>query len=166
MSKVSNQQNSEFLDDEMLDEYDFSQGVRGKYFQAYQQSKQTTLPGIHFLIDSKGRKRAVIVDLREHRTVWEDCAEKLSTSNSPQFFVDAQDEKIAMLLDFEQHLELWQKMYDAIISEMPGYETGLKSKDQTSSSLKLEGLINSFKSPQQSNYLEEKITIPSETISV
>lgn len=45
MNEVSNsQQNSELPDDsEMLDEYDFSQGVRGKYYQRYRSNDQKTL---------------------------------------------------------------------------------------------------------------------------
>lgn len=164
MNKVPNQQNSEFLDDEMLDEYNFSQGVRGKYFQAYQRSKQTTLPGIQFLIDSKGRKRAAIVDLREHRVVWENCAKKIGTLNNPQFFVNAQDEQIAVFLDFEQHLEIWQAIYDAVISEMPGYRTGLTPN--TSLPSQPEGLFDSFKLHWESNHAKEKMVVPSEVISV
>ncbi len=30
------------------------------------------MPGIEFLIDRKGRKKAVLIDLREHKELWED----------------------------------------------------------------------------------------------
>jgi hypothetical protein len=36
-------------DFEMLDEYDFSEGVRGKYYQQYQMINVSTLTGIQFV---------------------------------------------------------------------------------------------------------------------
>jgi len=30
------------------------------------------LPGIEFLIDSMGRKKAVLIDLKKHKALWED----------------------------------------------------------------------------------------------
>ncbi len=30
------------------------------------------LPGIEFLIDRKGRKKAVLIDLKKHKELWED----------------------------------------------------------------------------------------------
>ena len=30
------------------------------------------LPGIEFLIDRKGRKKAVLIDLKKHKALWED----------------------------------------------------------------------------------------------
>jgi len=30
------------------------------------------LPGIEFLIDRKGRKKAVLIDLKQHKELWED----------------------------------------------------------------------------------------------
>lgn len=30
------------------------------------------MPGIEFLIDRKGRKKAVLIDLKEHKALWED----------------------------------------------------------------------------------------------
>jgi len=30
------------------------------------------LPGIEFLIDRKGRKKAVLIDLKRHKGLWED----------------------------------------------------------------------------------------------
>jgi hypothetical protein len=30
------------------------------------------MPGIEFLIDRKGRKKAVLIDLNKHGTLWED----------------------------------------------------------------------------------------------
>lgn len=30
------------------------------------------LPGIEFLIDRKGRKKAVLIDLKKHKGLWED----------------------------------------------------------------------------------------------
>ena len=30
------------------------------------------MPGIEFLIDQKGRKKAVLIDLKKHKGLWED----------------------------------------------------------------------------------------------
>jgi len=30
------------------------------------------MPGIEFLIDIKGRKKAVLIDLKKHKSLWED----------------------------------------------------------------------------------------------
>jgi len=30
------------------------------------------MPGIEFLIDRKGRKKAVLIDLKKHKSLWED----------------------------------------------------------------------------------------------
>jgi hypothetical protein len=30
------------------------------------------MPGIEFLIDTKGRKKAVLIDLKKHKGLWED----------------------------------------------------------------------------------------------
>jgi len=30
------------------------------------------MPGIEFLIDQKGRKKAVLIDLKKHKRLWED----------------------------------------------------------------------------------------------
>ena len=30
------------------------------------------MPGIEFLIDRKGRKKAVLIDLKKHKDLWED----------------------------------------------------------------------------------------------
>ncbi len=30
------------------------------------------MPGIEFLIDRKGRKKAVLIDLKKHKALWED----------------------------------------------------------------------------------------------
>lgn len=30
------------------------------------------MPGIEFLIDTKGRKKAVLIDLKKHKSLWED----------------------------------------------------------------------------------------------
>lgn len=33
------------------------------------------MPGIEFLIDRKGRKKAVLIDLKKHKNLWEDLYE-------------------------------------------------------------------------------------------
>ena len=52
---------------EMLDEYDFSVGDRGKYYQAYQNNNLTPLPGIQFLRDYHQRRTGVLLDLQIHQ---------------------------------------------------------------------------------------------------
>ena len=31
-----------------------------------------TVPGIDFLVDARGRRKSVVIDLRRHRALWED----------------------------------------------------------------------------------------------
>jgi hypothetical protein len=38
-----NPTNEQKLDDEMLDEYDFSQGIRGKHYQSYREGHSVTI---------------------------------------------------------------------------------------------------------------------------
>ena len=54
-------------DSEMLDEYDFSQGTRGKYFSRYPNNNLPSLRGVRYLTDGQGRKTAVLLDWQEHR---------------------------------------------------------------------------------------------------
>ncbi len=70
-------------DSEMLDEYDFSQGVRGKYYQQYQNRNLKPLRGVQFIIDTQGRKTGVILDWNEHQKFWHDCLNQFGFSALP-----------------------------------------------------------------------------------
>ena len=120
MNKVSNWQHESESDTavEMLEEYDFSQGVRGKYVKQYRHNNLPTLPGIQFFTDERGRKTAVLVDLKQHQSLWKEIADKNRFDSNFQFLTDNLGEKIAVLLDFNQHLEVWQYMYDRLIAEL------------------------------------------------
>jgi hypothetical protein len=49
--------------DQMLAEYDFSQGGRGKY---YSRNLGPQLPGVQFLKNDQGQKTAVLLNLQVH----------------------------------------------------------------------------------------------------
>jgi hypothetical protein len=117
--ELSNQNYSEITDDsEMLDEYDFSQGVRGKYFQKYQNNNLATLTGIQFLIDSKGRKTGVLLDIQKHCHLWLNVLEEnQSHANTFQFLIDEKGQKTAVMLNFKEHLKIWESIYDNLIAE-------------------------------------------------
>jgi hypothetical protein len=167
MSKVSNQQNSKFLDDEMLDEYDFSQGIRGKYAQRLCRSALVTLPGIQFFKDTKGQKTSVLVDLKQHAMLWRTLLAKHQL-NDFQFLTNTQNEQIAVLLDFRKDLEVWEEIYDAIVATLPGYESSLIEGNPVSSSAfnSQEEMIVFFDSMHEKNLSEESINNPPELISV
>lgn len=58
-------------DSEMLDEYDFSGGVRGKYYQLYHSNNLLGLQGIQFLTDQQNKRTGVLIDLQYHQRLWE-----------------------------------------------------------------------------------------------
>ena len=117
--ELTNQTNSELTDDsEMLDEYDFSQGVRGKYFQKYQNNNLTPLAGIQFLTDSQGRKTGVIIDLQKYSNLWSDITEEYGYPSKCQFLVDEQGHRNAVFLDFKEHLKIWEHIYDRLIADL------------------------------------------------
>jgi hypothetical protein len=126
MSKVSDSQsNAEILDEEMLEEYDFSQGVRGK-FGKFDRTKQRVMPsGIQFVTDIQGRKTAVFVNLQEWARLWRKVVEQYPDLENLHFLVSDRGEKIAVLLEFDRHLAIWQQLYDEMISQMPGYESSV-----------------------------------------
>jgi len=35
------------------------------------------MKGVEFVVDEKGKKKAVVLDLKTHRAVWEDCCDVL-----------------------------------------------------------------------------------------
>lgn len=120
MTKVSNTNHDvEMFDEEdMLDEYDFSNGARGKYLNRYPKNYQTSLQGIQFLTNNEGRKTAVLIYLKEHSKVWADVVEKYGNMASFQFLTDEQGEKTAVLLNFKEHLEIWEYIYDRLIANL------------------------------------------------
>lgn len=98
-------------DFEMLNEYDFSKGVRGKYYQQYQKSNVPALTGIQFVVDSQGKKTGVLINLHEHQTIIDEyLTEELSETVC--YLVDKQGNQKAILLNFKDHLSLWEKIYD------------------------------------------------------
>ncbi|MCL1473084.1 hypothetical protein [Argonema antarcticum] len=118
MNKVTNfQPDAEKDDSEMLDEYDFSQGVRGKYVQRYPKNNLPALPGIQFFTDSQHRKTAVLIDLKKHWELWADLLEKYELPPSLQFLNGEDGKKTAVLLDFKNNLEIWEYIYDRLIAE-------------------------------------------------
>jgi hypothetical protein len=104
-------------DTEMLEEYDFTKGVRGKYYQAYENNNLRTLPGVQFLVDYKGSKTGVLLYLSEHHNL---CYEIISQGNYDQeiqYLVNNLGQKIAIKIDFSTHLFIWEKIYDRLIEE-------------------------------------------------
>ncbi len=101
-------------DFEMLDEYDFSKGVRGKHYQRYKKSNVPTLTGIQFVVDSRGKKTGVLIDLHEYQTLIDEyLTEELS--ETVYYLVDKQGSQKAILLNFKNHLSLWENIYDQMI---------------------------------------------------
>ena len=114
MNKVSNTND----DAQILDEYDFSKGVRGKYFHRHPKNYQTTLQGIQFFTNEQGRKTAVLINLKQHMKLWADVLEKYGNKATFQFFRNEQGEKTAVLLDFKEHLDIWEYTYERLIAEL------------------------------------------------
>jgi hypothetical protein len=102
----------------MADEYDFSQGARGQYFQRYSTNNLPCLRGIHFLADAQGRKTAALLDWQEHRLLWQDLVNDIGASPDVSRLMDAKGKIIAICLDFDKHLTLWTAIYDRLIAEL------------------------------------------------
>ena len=100
---------------EMLDEYDFSIGDRGKYYQAYQNNNLSSLAGVQFLRDCHQRKTGVLLDLQEHQKLWNEVIGENSILEQLQFLTDHQGHYLAVILNFKEHLSLWQSIYDRLI---------------------------------------------------
>jgi hypothetical protein len=118
MSKNPNLQSLSNPEDEMLAEYDFSQGVRGRH-----RSRKVgiDLPGVQFLTDDRGQKTAVLLDLQIHAELWQQISSQYPNATGFQFLVDPQNRSIAVFLDFKNHLSIWQTVYDRIITQLPDY---------------------------------------------
>jgi hypothetical protein len=68
----------------MLDEYDFSFTVRGKYFHRHPKNYQTRLQGIQFFTNDEGRKTGALIDFKEHIKIWTQILEKYENLTSTQ----------------------------------------------------------------------------------
>ena len=111
--KIESQQ-----DTEILDEYDFSTGVRGKYYQHYQNSNLPSLKGVQLLRDRQNRKTGVLIDLRIHQNLWDTVSRKYEHLSNIRFLTDHQGHKVAVILDFQENLSLWQELYDCLIADL------------------------------------------------
>ncbi len=111
MSNTANPQVISEQDDEMLAEYDFSKGVRGKHRD---RNLAPQLPGIQFLKNARGQKTAVLVDLAVHQSLWQQAIERHPDQSDFQYLTDAESHTQSVFLDFKTHLELWQMLYDRI----------------------------------------------------
>ncbi|MGK7877377.1 MAG: hypothetical protein AB4426_29990 [Xenococcaceae cyanobacterium] len=114
MSKTTDRQH----ESEMLDEYDFSQGVRGKYYQQYRNNNLKRLKGIQFFADAHGRKIGALIDLKQHQALWHDVLNRYDHPAPFHFLIDDRGEKKAVILDFKKHLEIWENIYDNLIAEL------------------------------------------------
>ena len=116
--ETNKQTHSKLTDDsEMLDEYDFSQGERGKYFQKYQNNNLTTLTGIQFLIDSKGRKTGVLIDIQKHHQLWLNTLEENQDNSNTFYFLI--DENGRMNFEIFLSTRRIQKVKDAALPPLP-----------------------------------------------
>lgn len=98
-------------DSEMLDEYNFSGGVKGKYYRAYQKNNLKPLQGVQFVVNKQGIKTGVLIDLNEHQNLLNDVLAQFNFANV-QYVINHQGHQIAILLNFKEDLPLWQKIYD------------------------------------------------------
>jgi hypothetical protein len=124
MNKITNkEQDSQISDDsDILTEYDFTQGIRGKYYQRYPKNNLHSLPSINFITDNQGKKTAGILDLKKHNSLWEGILAKSGDSQEFKFISNDSGEKIAVLIEFKKHGEIWENVYDSLIGELAGYE--------------------------------------------
>jgi hypothetical protein len=99
MSKISNPQSAVEQEDDMLPEYDFSSGIRGKYRH---RKIAPDLPGVQFLTNSKGQKTAALLNLTIHDAIWQDVS--ASDPSEFQFLINEQTRSV--FIDFNQHLTL------------------------------------------------------------
>jgi hypothetical protein len=107
-------------DSEMLDEYEFGQGIRGKYFSRYPNNNLPSLRGVRYLTDGQGRKTAALLDWQEHQKLWEQTLEIIPSSSEVSFLIDSDGSKAAVFIDFKKHLEIWQIIYDRLVLELGG----------------------------------------------
>jgi hypothetical protein len=96
----------------MLAEYDFTQGVRGKYRD---RNLAPQLPGVQFLRNSRGQKTAVLLNLEIYQNLWHQIVGNIDQSEF-QYLTDTQNHTQSVFLDFKTNLALWQEIYDKIIT--------------------------------------------------
>jgi hypothetical protein len=113
MSNTANPQAISEQDDEMLAEYDFSNGVRGKH-RDRQLAPQ--LPGIQFLKNARGQKTAVLIDLALHQAIWQQAIANHPDQSDFQYLTDVESHTQSVFLDFKTNLPLWEIIYDRIIT--------------------------------------------------
>jgi hypothetical protein len=113
MSNMANPQAIPEQDDEMLAEYDFSKGVRGKHRDRHLAPQ---LPGVQFLKNTRGQKTAVLLDLAVHQALWQQTIASNPDQSDFQYLTDTESHTQSVFLDFKTHLELWQMIYDRIIA--------------------------------------------------
>lgn len=99
-------------DSEMLDEYDFSAGVRGKYYHVYQKNNLKPLQGVQFVVNKYDIKTGVLIDLSEHQNLLDDVLAQFNFTDELQYVIDHKGDRVAILLNFKEYLPLWQKIYD------------------------------------------------------
>jgi hypothetical protein len=112
MSNTANPQVISAQDDEMLAEYDFSKGVRGKHCD---RQLAPHLPGIQFLKNARGQKTAVLIDLVLHQVVWQEAIKNYPDQSGFQYLTHAESHTQSVFLDFKTNLPLWEMIYDRII---------------------------------------------------
>jgi hypothetical protein len=110
MSKTSNTPTT-FEEDELQPEYDFSNGIRGKYRD---RNLAPQLPGIQFLKNARGQKTAVLLNLQIHNDLWTQVTQNRPDLTDFQYLT--QSESRSVYLDLKNHLDLWQTLYDQIIT--------------------------------------------------
>jgi hypothetical protein len=113
MSNTANSQAMSAQDDEMLAEYDFSKGVRGKHRD---RNLAPQLQGIQFLKNARGQKTAVLIDLAVHQALWQQTIERHSDQSDFQYLTDVESHTQSVFLDFKTHLPLWEAIYDRLIA--------------------------------------------------
>ena len=99
-------------DVEMAVEYDFTPGTRGRYHSRYPGNNLPTLPGVHFMTDTQGRKIVALLDWQERRQRWQALISNIEIPPDVSYWTDANGNKIAICLAFDQHLNLWTAIYD------------------------------------------------------
>jgi hypothetical protein len=113
MSKISDPQAIPDQEDDMLTEYDFSNGVRGKYRD---RNLMVQIPGVQFLRNSQGQKTAVLLNLQVYQNLWLDVLADIPDQLEFQYLTDEQNHTQSVFIDFKAHLSLWEMIYDRIIS--------------------------------------------------
>ena len=113
MSKISNSQAIPEQEEEMLPDYDFSNGIRGKYRD---RNLASDIPGVQFLKNSRGQKTAVLLDIQMYQDLWQQVSSRNSDQSEFQYLTNTQNHTQSVFLDFKTNLVLWQTIYDRIVA--------------------------------------------------